>query len=130
MSKRTPEYESLRTQLHGICSSLSSQPATIVPLVTDLAGIKIISQSTMNALVGVRGIPPFEQAAQLLSSVHISVQFDVKKLYIFADKLIDHGHKGIAIELLKECGMFIRVCGVGVVTGNTLIIPAGRQWLS
>lgn len=90
--------------MHGICSSLSSEFHTIIPLTQNLCGGRIISSDTRNAIVSTKGTPAYELASQLLTSVQVSVQFDPEKLYFFAEKLSEHGHDEIAMKLQKECG--------------------------
>ena len=104
MSKTTPEYDSLRSHLHKVCSSISVHPSSLVPLTEDLYGAKLIPQATRNATVNARGSPTYELAAQILTAIQVAVQFDQKKLYSFTDKLYEHGHGEAAIQLLKDCG--------------------------
>ena len=102
--KKTPEYEALRSNLHDICSSLSSRHSTITPLANDLCGTKLIAEATKDAVTSLRSTPPYELASQLMSSIQISVQYDIKKFYVLAQKLHLHGNTEVAIKLLEECG--------------------------
>lgn len=104
MSKTTPEYESLRSHLHNVCSSISNYSSTLVPLTEDLYAAKLIPQATRNATVSARGSRTYELAVQILTAIQMAVQFDQNKLYSFTDKLCEHGHGEAAMQLLKDCG--------------------------
>ena len=116
-NKRTAEYESLRSHLHGICSSMSSRFHTISPLANDLCAVRIIGESTKNAVVNTRGIPPYEQASRLMTSVQTSVQFSPKTVYLLAEKLFEHEHIEVVHKLLEECGMYV----YSLIMGKTMV---------
>lgn len=108
-AKKTSEYITVRSHFHNICQALSGTPSSIPPLANDLCSVKVIGHPTQNAVCYTKGLTPYEQASQLLSAAHVTIEYDQSKFYEFVSKLETHGHEALARTLYLSCGKFIAV---------------------
>lgn len=104
MAHKSPEYQTLRSSFHSVCSNLSKQPATIIPLANDLCAAKLLNEATRNAIQTTKGVPAYELASQLVSAIHATIKLDRAKFYVFVEKLCDHGYEEAAEQILHDCG--------------------------
>lgn len=127
-SRGTPEYKAVRSNFHEICQSLGRMHDTLCPLANDLASdrVKIIPEGTRSAVTSTRGVAPYELSSQLLSAVHVAIEYSPKKFYLFAEKLKEHGHEGVSHKLLKDCGMYI----IYIFMFNFMHVTVHLQYLS
>lgn len=120
-SKKSPEYKTLREHFHDICDALSQVPNSISPLANDLCAASIISTTTRTAVTAIRGVAPYDLASQLISAVHVTVEYSSNKFYDLVEKLNVHGFNILAQMLYEKCG---ELHWAGLVLGVVLLTLA------